>query len=65
MPNSLWQVIATEIINNSPQSGSTTVGITVINENDNAPMFVNQSYSATVPENAPAGVFVAMVRKHK
>ena len=56
------QVIATEVIANSPQSGSTTVHVSVINENDNAPNFVNQSYSATIPENAPAGTFVAIVR---
>ena len=35
----------------------------VINENDNAPVFVNQSYAATIPENAPAGIYVVMVNK--
>lgn len=58
------QVIATEVVDNSPQSGSTIVSVSVINENDNAPNFVNQSYSAIIPENAPAGTFVAMVRVH-
>lgn len=56
------QVIATEVITELPQSGSTIVNVSVINENDNAPNFVNQSYSATIPENAPVGTFIAMVR---
>ena len=59
----LWQVVATEVIDSSPQSGSTFVSVAVINENDNAPVFVNQSYAATIPENAPAGIFVVMVNK--
>ena len=50
------------MIDNSPQNGSTVVSVSVINENDNAPTFINQSYTATIPENAPAGIFVAMVR---
>lgn len=50
-----------EVVDSSPQSGSTIVSISVINENDNAPRFVNQTYSTVIPENAPAGTFVAMV----
>jgi hypothetical protein len=55
------QVIAMEVIDNSQQNGSTIVSISVINENDNAPSFINQTYSAVIPENVPAGTFVAMV----
>ena len=55
------QVIAVEVVDSSPQSGSTIVSISVINENDNAPRFVNQTYSTVILENVPAGTFVAMV----
>lgn len=50
-----------EVIDNSPHNGSTIVSISVINENDNAPSFINQTYSAVIPENVPAGTFVATV----
>lgn len=55
------QVIAVEVIDNSPHNGSTIASISVINENDNAPNFINQTYSAVIPENVPAGTFVATV----
>ena len=53
-----------EVIDSSLRSGSTIVSISVVNENDNTPSFVNQTYSAAIPENAPAGTYVAMVRVH-
>ena len=55
------QVFATELVQDSPMSGVTTVTLTIINENDNTPDFRNESYTARVPENSNPGEFVTMV----
>lgn len=43
------------------RKSTTEVVINVLDVNDNAPVFLHQSYSAVVPENAMPGTFVANV----
>ncbi|XP_043256897.1 cadherin-related tumor suppressor [Colletes gigas] len=44
-----------------PRSSSTTVTVTVLDENDNSPVFDPRQYSATVAENASIGASVLQV----
>lgn len=41
--------------------GSATVVITILDENDNAPQFLEPIYNVTVPENSATGIVVAVV----
>uniref|UniRef100_A0A8C4SMF2 Protocadherin 2 alpha a 1 n=1 Tax=Erpetoichthys calabaricus TaxID=27687 RepID=A0A8C4SMF2_ERPCA len=43
---------------NPPKSGNMNVTITVVDFNDNAPVFVEQMYTVTLEENAPLGTLV-------
>ncbi|XP_028316115.1 protocadherin beta-16-like [Gouania willdenowi] len=42
-------------------SGTMMIAITVLDANDNAPVFTQQTYKATVTENSPKGTIVATV----
>lgn len=42
----------------------TIVSVEVINKNDNPPNFLNASYTATISEELPIGVFVVQVRTY-
>lgn len=45
-----------------PRSSSTVITVTVLDENDNSPVFDSRQYSATVAENASIGASVLQVR---
>ncbi|MEQ2309425.1 hypothetical protein AMECASPLE_038544, partial [Ameca splendens] len=45
-----------------PMSGTMLIVITVLDANDNAPVFTQKIYKATVHENSPVGTNVATVR---
>ncbi|XP_056151740.1 protocadherin beta-16-like [Lampris incognitus] len=44
-----------------PRSGTVNIDITVLDANDNAPVFNQSVYRATVVENAPIGTFITAV----
>ncbi|XP_031443090.1 protocadherin beta-15-like isoform X34 [Clupea harengus] len=46
---------------NPPRSGSVTIDITVLDANDNAPVFSQGAYKASLPENSPLDTVVAKV----
>lgn len=46
-----------------PRSSSTIVSVTVLDENDNSPVFDPRQYSATIAENASIGASVLQVSK--
>ncbi|XP_030594791.1 protocadherin gamma-A2-like [Archocentrus centrarchus] len=55
-------LILTAVDGGEPQrSGTMQILITVLDANDNAPVFTQQTYKATVTENSPAGTVVATV----
>lgn len=47
-----------------PKSGSLIVNITVIDVNDNSPIFDNSTYEVHVPENSAPGTIVTRVHAH-
>ncbi|XP_030621306.1 protocadherin gamma-A5-like [Chanos chanos] len=56
-------LVLTAIDGGEPQmSGNIQIHITVLDANDNAPVFTQSSYKATVSENAPIGTIVTTVR---
>ncbi|XP_053734384.1 protocadherin beta-16-like [Synchiropus splendidus] len=55
-------LILTALDGGSPQrSGTATIHVTVLDANDNAPVFTKAVYQATVPENAPLNTVVIRV----
>ncbi|XP_037833456.1 protocadherin gamma-A11-like [Kryptolebias marmoratus] len=55
-------LVLTAVDGGEPQmSGTMQIVITVLDVNDNAPVFTQRTYKATVIENAPAGSVVATV----
>ncbi|XP_074505020.1 protocadherin gamma-A2-like [Sebastes fasciatus] len=55
-------LVLTAIDGGEPQmSGTMLIVITVLDINDNAPVFTQPTYKATVTENSPKGTFVATV----
>ncbi|XP_048086731.1 protocadherin gamma-B7-like [Alosa alosa] len=44
-----------------PRSGSVQIHVTVLDANDNAPVFTEEVYRATLPENSPIGTLVIKV----
>ncbi|XP_026049551.1 protocadherin gamma-A2-like isoform X48 [Astatotilapia calliptera] len=55
-------LVLTAIDGGEPQmSGTMQIVITVLDVNDNAPVFTQQTYKATVTENSPKGTVVATV----
>ncbi|XP_067455359.1 protocadherin gamma-A4-like isoform X29 [Thunnus thynnus] len=56
------KLLLTAIDGGSPQrSGTATIHITVLDANDNAPVFSQAVYKASVPENAPLDTLVVRV----
>uniref|UniRef100_A0A8C1PU02 Cadherin domain-containing protein n=1 Tax=Cyprinus carpio TaxID=7962 RepID=A0A8C1PU02_CYPCA len=56
------KLVLTAIDGGDPQlSGSIEIHITVLDANDNAPVFLQSVYKATVTENAPKGTVVSTV----
>nr|XP_033783548.1 protocadherin alpha-C1-like [Geotrypetes seraphini] len=59
---STHRLVITAVDGGRPQrSGNARIVITVLDTNDNAPVFENSVYTATVAENAPQGTLVAQV----
>ncbi|XP_035985931.1 protocadherin beta-16-like [Fundulus heteroclitus] len=55
-------LVLTAVDGGEPQmSGTMLIVITVLDANDNAPVFTQQIYKATVTENSPKGTVVAVV----
>uniref|UniRef100_A0AAQ5YUK0 Cadherin domain-containing protein n=1 Tax=Amphiprion ocellaris TaxID=80972 RepID=A0AAQ5YUK0_AMPOC len=55
-------LVLTAVDGGEPQmSGTMLIVITVLDVNDNAPVFTQQTYKATVTENSPKGTVVATV----
>ncbi|XP_028316116.1 protocadherin beta-16-like [Gouania willdenowi] len=55
-------LVLTAVDGGEPQmSGTMMIAITVLDVNDNAPVFTQQTYKATVTENSPKGTIVATV----
>ncbi|XP_030594792.1 protocadherin beta-16-like [Archocentrus centrarchus] len=55
-------LILTAVDGGEPQmSGTMQILITVLDANDNAPVFTQQTYKATVTENSPKGTVIATV----
>ncbi|XP_051810399.1 protocadherin beta-16-like [Acanthochromis polyacanthus] len=55
-------LVLTAVDGGEPQmSGTMLILITVLDANDNAPVFTQQTYKATVTENSPKGTIVATV----
>ncbi len=46
----------------SPKSSSVHIAVSILDENDNAPEFTQQTYSVTLEENNPVGGFLTQVR---
>lgn len=46
---------------NPPKTGTVAILITVLDANDNAPVFSQELYTASLPENTPVGTAVATV----
>lgn len=59
-PNYTMEVMARDR-GEPPKSSSTTIVVTVLDENDNSPVFDPRQYSATVAENASIGASVLQV----
>ncbi|XP_068596715.1 protocadherin gamma-A2-like [Brachionichthys hirsutus] len=56
-------LVLTAVDGGEPQmSGTMLIVITVLDANDNAPVFTQPTYKATVTENSPKGTFVAAVK---
>ena len=55
------QAVVTEVVENQPRNGTARVTITVFNENDNNPIFENDTYTASIPENVEEGALVIQV----
>ncbi|KAM4732149.1 protocadherin gamma-A9-like isoform 17-T17 [Anableps anableps] len=55
-------LVLTAVDGGEPQlSGTAKIHVTVLDVNDNAPVFTKQLYKATIPENAPKGTVVTTV----
>ncbi|XP_030594789.1 protocadherin beta-16-like [Archocentrus centrarchus] len=58
----LISLVLTVVDGGEPQmSGTMQILVTVLDANDNAPVFTQQTYKATVTENSPAGTVVTTV----
>ncbi|KAK5602873.1 hypothetical protein CRENBAI_021526 [Crenichthys baileyi] len=56
-------LVLTAVDGGEPQlSGTMLIVITVLDVNDNAPVFTQQTYKATVTENSPKGTVVATIK---
>ncbi|XP_073952760.1 cadherin 87A [Choristoneura fumiferana] len=58
----ILEVIAEELHTSPHLSSKASVIVTVTDVNDNAPVFADDVYSTSVPENAPGGTRVAAVK---
>ena len=59
-PNYTLVVMATDG-GSTPRSGTTTVMVTVLDDNDNCPVFQHDLYSVVIPENTAKGHLVTAV----
>ncbi|CAL4059672.1 unnamed protein product [Meganyctiphanes norvegica] len=57
-----FTVVARETVSDRPKSSSALVTIHIRDTNDNFPIFSEPNYEVRIPENAPAGVTVAVIR---
>ncbi|XP_072923115.1 uncharacterized protein [Hemitrygon akajei] len=58
-----FQLVLTAVDGGKPQrTGTTQLTISVLDSNDNAPVFENDIYTANLEENAPAGTLVIRIR---
>ncbi|XP_059918580.1 protocadherin gamma-A2-like [Gadus macrocephalus] len=56
-------LLLTAVDGGSPQrSGTVAIHVTVLDANDNTPVFSQASYKASIPENAPLDTIVVVVR---
>ncbi|XP_034400134.1 protocadherin beta-16-like [Cyclopterus lumpus] len=56
------KLVMTALDGGSPQrSGTAIIHVTVLDANDNAPVFSNAVYEASLPENAPSGTVIITV----
>ncbi|XP_051869494.1 protocadherin gamma-A6-like [Pristis pectinata] len=62
---SVIHLVLTAIDGGTPQrSGTARITVTVMDSNDNAPVFDHEVYKVNVPENAPKGMLVTKVHAH-
>ena len=59
--NRTHEIMITANNSDGSQSSSLLIQIRVIDVNDNSPVFLNDTYTATVMENSPVGTFVVRV----
>uniref|UniRef100_A0A4W3JTE8 Cadherin domain-containing protein n=1 Tax=Callorhinchus milii TaxID=7868 RepID=A0A4W3JTE8_CALMI len=59
---SAFQLVLTAIDGGNPQrSGTAEISITVVDMNDNAPVFDHETYSTSIQENTPKGTVVIQI----
>ena len=49
------------MVENEPRSGTARATVIILNENDNNPIFENDTYTASIPENVGEGAFIVQV----
>eukprot|EP00794_Sanderia_malayensis_P011811 gene11811-13035_t len=59
--NYTFMAVATETISSEKQNGSSTVVVSLLNINDNSPIFTKSSFTFNVTENCPVGSTVGNV----
>ncbi|KAL1424749.1 hypothetical protein MTO96_019894 [Rhipicephalus appendiculatus] len=57
-----FKIVAREMVSNQPKTSTADVTVHIKDANDNFPVFREDLYRATIPENAAAGTVVAVVR---
>ncbi|XP_051869379.1 protocadherin-10-like [Pristis pectinata] len=58
-----YQLVLTAVDGgNPPRSGTTQINISLLDINDNAPVFENDIYTASLEENAPMGTLVIKIK---
>lgn len=57
-----FQIVAQEMVASQPKTSTADVTVHIKDANDNFPVFREDSYRSVIPENAPAGTVVAVVR---
>nr|XP_037269685.1 cadherin-23-like isoform X1 [Rhipicephalus microplus] len=57
-----FKIVAREMVSNQPKTSTADVTVHIKDANDNFPVFREDLYRATIPENAAAGTVVTVVR---